>query len=112
MKNIVDFINESNHQMGKKMKGGKNLLDFFTYGDSNPKGYCKDMVDGSDYDNSTTTYKDANELYKDLMDPSKEWTVMYDNDDHVLTFTCGKNKVELADIEYNDVDTFFYGRGY
>ena len=107
MKNITDFIRESNQHFEKKINGGKKLLDFFTGGDNNPKGYCKDMVDGSNYYESTTTYKDANDLYKDLMDPTNEWTVTYDNDSKVLTFTYGRNKAKLADIEYNDVDKFF-----
>lgn len=131
MKNIVDFINESSHQMGKKIKGGKKLMKFFTGYYDNPtmeyvsddtaKKFCGDVVDNNTYKypgsrktnhDAKTTYKNADALFKDLMDSSKEWTVMYDNDDYVLTFTCGRNTVELDDVEYNDVDTFIVGRGY
>ena len=131
MKNIVDFIYESNHKMGKKIKGGKVLMKFFTGYYDNPtmeyvaddiaKEFCKDVVDNNTYKypgsrrtkhDANTTYKDANALYKDLMNPAKEWTVMYDNDDQILTFTCGRNTVELDDVEYNDVQGFLVGRGY
>lgn len=108
MKNITEFITEGSRPMRKSMKGGKELLDFFTCGDEDPKGYCKDIVDDNgDYNNTTTTYKDANVLYKDLMDPAKKWIVSYNERNETLTFKCGRNNVKLGDIEYDDVEDMF-----
>lgn len=107
MKNITEFITEGASSMRKSMKGGKELLDIFTCGDSDPKGYCKDIVaDDADY-NSTTTYKDANALYKDLMDPTKKWIYSYSERTETLTFRCGRNNVKLSGLDYDDVESIF-----
>lgn len=106
MKNIKDFINESSHYIQRKfMKGGKEFLDAMTYNDKDPKRFCKDMVEARPYDAYSTTYKDPNELYKDAMDSTKQWEIVFDEHDETLTFKCGKNKVEFKDI--SDVEDIF-----
>lgn len=139
MKNLKDYIvegvkhygNGGNHKSTVTRKGGKVLMKFFTGYYDNPtmeyvaddiaKKFCGDVVDNNTYKypgsrrtkhDANTTYKDADVLFKDLIDSSKEWDVTYDQDDQILTFTCGKNTVELDDVEFNDIDTFFHGRGY
>ena len=52
-----------------------------------------------------TSYENGHDLYIDLMDPTKKWTIIYYEDEHdeVLEFRCGENKVDFPGIEYTDL---------
>lgn len=50
-----------------------------------------------------TSYENGHDLYTNLMNPTKKWIIIYYEDDEVLEFRCGENKVDFSGIEYTDL---------
>lgn len=110
MKNITDFINEKKYSILKKhMKGGKKFLDTMTHDDKDPQRFCRDMINPKSGDFWSSTYTDPDKLYKDALDPTKEWTIIWSEGDQTLRFKCSTGK-EVKFIEEEMPDEKVFGK--